>query len=420
MTPVEVLSSPPIVTPLVVTFLCYFITTVLAAIEKLSSTPPRNSSARNTPSPHIYNPGSSTRTRGTTNVPAGAHSNANAQQDSPESLEEGWNMTRSPSGKALRMPPRNKVASVSPNYGSLQRNQNNSNVRATTGAAGVEVGGGSIGDNTRKSFYNLLFLALFSRMILLPVEGTYLGMESDPNSSGCMFARTLPNLVFVSAFSLLVLFYAQLAGTASSGGPRGLSLILLRPGYFRNGNIFVYVIYAVLLLLTIIYPGKLSQDIFKSVLWVILSILYFTLLTLLAYFGPVLVGLLRPSLEKRSGLAIRLIAMCILCFFIFLSRAITFAFAVGHKEIEFSHSVFGIHLIDVESDNKPHLFVQDCLGYTMIELVPSLLILMMMHQKRPQPSTQTVTDDTARDGGRYMAISQPYPATNGAINTGRM
>lgn len=418
MRPVEILSSPPIVTPLVLTFLGYFILSVLAAIEKLSSTPPRNTSARNTPSPHIYNPGSSSRARGTT--PAGAHSNSNAQQDSPESLEEGWNMTRSPSGKALRMPARNKMGSASPNYGSVQRSQSNSNARVTNGAPGDEVGGGSSGDNTRKKFYNLLFFALFSRMILLPVEGTYLGMESNPNSPGCMFARTLPNLVFASAFSLLVLFYAQLAGTASSGGPKGLSLILLRPGYFRNGNIFVYVVYAILLLLTIIYPGKLSENIFQSVLWVILSTLYFILLTLLAYFGPVLVGLLRPSLEKRSGLAIRLIAMCILCFFIFLSRAISFAFAVGHKEIEFTHSVFGFQLVDIESDNKPHLFLQDCLGYAVIELLPSLLILMMMHQKRPQPSTQTGVDDTARDGGRYMAISQPHPVTNGSVTTGRM
>jgi len=260
-------------------------------------------------------------------------------------------------------------------------------------------------------------------MTLLPLEGYYLGMGTDPNSSGCMLARTLPFLIFASAFSLLVLFYAQLAGTASSGGPRGLSLILLRPGYFRNGNIFFYFVYFILLLLTLIYPGKLSQNIFQSVLWVILSVLYFTLLALLVYFGPVLVGLLRPSLEKRSGLAIRLIAMSILCCLVFLSRAISFGLAVGHEEIEFTHSVFGMQLINIDRENKPHLFVQDCLGYTIIELVPSLLILFMMHQKRRLPSTQPVGDDVVRDGGRYMPISQPHQqghVTNGAISGGRI
>lgn len=219
-----------------------------------------------------------------------------------------------------------------------------------------------------------------------------------------MFVRTLPDLVFASAFSLLVLFYAQLAGTASGGGPRGLSLILLRPGYFRNGNIIVYVGYFVLLFLTVLYPGSLSQHIFQSVVWLVLSVLYFVLLALLAYFGPVLVSLLRPSLDKRSGLAIRLIAMCIICSLIFLSRGISFASAVIHDDIRFTHGSVPIHLVKIDTESDPDVFLQDCVGYVLLEIIPSLAILFMMHQKRR--SFANSNDDTVMNGSRYQAITQ--------------
>ena len=253
----------------------------------------------------------------------------------------------------------------------------------------------------KKQFYNLLFIAILSRIILLPLEASFLGLSLDPDLPGCMFARTLPDLVFASTFSLLVLFYAQLAGTAS-GGPKGLSIILLQPGYFRNVNIIVYIGYFVLLLFTLFYPGDFSQKIFQSAVWLFLSVLYFILLVILAYFGPVLVNLLRPSLAKRSDLAIRLVAMCILCYIIFLSRCISFALGVFRDDIRFTHGFIPVDLIKVDSEEDPKVFLRDCIGYGLLELVPSLAILYMMHQRRP---VFTPGDDTVQNGGRYAQLS---------------
>lgn len=387
-------SSPPIVVPLLVTFASYLLTIVLTAREILISSSPRYSSAKQTPSPNTHPPGQqSGRNRGSGSGLLG--------NPSPENIEAGImpNMPGTNSGKAHRV----QLSRTKTGYGSMSssRNTNTSGTGPSVPSNDDNAGGGSSGNNTRQYFYKLLFIALLSRIILLPLEASFLGLSLDPDLPGCMFARTLPDLVFASAFSLLVLFYAQLAGTAS-GGPKGLSIILLHPGYFRNVNIIVYVGYFVLLLLTIFYPGDFSQKIFQSAVWLFLSILYLILLVILAYFGPVLVNLLGPSLAKRSDLSIRLVAMCILCSLIFLSRCISFALGVFRDDVKFRHGFMPIDLIKVESEDDPNVFLRDCIGYGLLELIPSLAILYMMHQRRPafHPG-----DDTVQNGGRYAQLS---------------
>ena len=96
---------------------------------------------------------------------------------------------------------------------------------------------GSMGDQTRKTFYKLLTAALLSRCIFLPCEAYiyYNGAGCHPQSIcletlACSMARSLPDLAFASTFSILVFFCAQLAGTTSVGGPRGMSLVFSRRG----------------------------------------------------------------------------------------------------------------------------------------------------------------------------------------------
>lgn len=251
----------------------------------------------------------------------------------------------------------------------------------------------SSGDSTRKAFYKLIFVALVTRLLLLPLEAFYFSPAS-PNvhsengmctsSPMCIFSRTLPELAFASAFSLIVLFYAQLAGTAAGGGPRGLSSILIRRGLFEGFNALIYGVYGLLFLFTGII-SLIPYTIFQAVVWSMLCIIYLLLFLLLSYFGPVLVTLLKPSLARRSALACRLIFMCVLCALVFLSRTICFGLAVWLADVQYTHGVIPNLVIPFSSYGS--VFGRDALGYALLELLPSLAILLIMHQPRKASSS---------------------------------
>jgi len=268
-----------------------------------------------------------------------------------------------------------------------------SSVVGRDGAGGPSAGenkdGQSSGDSTRRSFFNLLFVALLSRLLLLPVQAFFFSPSSHDihpdngmcmSSPSCIFSRTLPDMCFASAFSLLVLFYAQLAGTASGGGPQGLSYILTRRRLFQTANVVVYAIYTLLFIFTAFVP-HVPYALFQTYIWSMLCLIYATLLGTLSYFGPQLLKLLRPSLARRSALAMRLSTTCIVCAAVFLSRTVCFAIAVYDTDYKWTH---GIVASSISVDAYRTQFDQNLLGYTMLELLPSVIILAMMHQRAPR------------------------------------
>lgn len=200
------------------------------------------------------------------------------------------------------------------------------------------------------------------------------------SSPACIFSRTFPDMCFASAFSLLVLFYAQLAGTASGGGPRGLSYFLTRRKLFQMCNTVVFTIYALLYIFTAFVP-HVPYALFQTCIWSMLCLIYATLLVTLSYFGPVLLNLLRPSLARRSALALRLSATCFVCAAVFLSRTICFAIAVYATDYRWTH---GIRSSDISDSAYKNQFNENVLGYTLFELLPSVVILAMMHQRSPR------------------------------------
>jgi len=261
-------------------------------------------------------------------------------------------------------------------------------------SSGLKRAPSSSGDSTRKAFYKLIFIALVSRLVLLPLEAFYFSPASPyvhsengmcTSSPMCIVSRTLPDLAFASAFSLLVLFYAQLAGTAAGGGPRGLSSILIRKGLFEAFNAIIYGTYGLLFLFTGIIP-LIQYNIFQAVVWSMLCIIYLLLFVTLSYFGPVLVMLLKPSLARRSALACRLIFMCALCALVFLSRTITFGLAIWKADIRYTHGVVPNLVIPLSSYGS--MFGRDALGYALLELLPSLAILIIMHQPQKVPGVR--------------------------------
>lgn len=211
-----VLSTPPIVLPLSLTFCCFLITTIITAVEISNSTPRRlsSSSIRQTPSPHTYPSGTSARGRGTAGPhgtqATGAFGNTagakgNSLADSPESLEEGsYNIPRSNSGKALRTSGRNKMGGVSSstNYGSVSRGSNTAANHSTS--SNDDVGGGSSGDNTR---------SLVSHFLDITVRSIY--MFFIKNDSLLSLSINLPQTC--SVLQLIILSPSVANGSYSGG-----------------------------------------------------------------------------------------------------------------------------------------------------------------------------------------------------------
>lgn len=207
--------------------------------------------------------------------------------------------------------------------------------------------GTSRGDVTRQTFYKLLLVALVSRFLLLPVEAwaapTWYQFAAD----------TFPYMTFASAWALLVSFFVQLVETASgmASESSGKTLFVMQA--------IAYTMYAAFM---ITYVWNDSAILLLEAL---LCCIYAALFATLVYFGPKLLSLLRPSLVRRSGLAIRLVACSIVCLLVFGARTVGLAQRVlllGQKESPWWYK------------------------YGALELFPAVALLIMMKKKRASAS----------------------------------
>jgi hypothetical protein len=197
----------------------------------------------------------------------------------------------------------------------------------------------SSGDTNRSLFYKLLGIALLSRVIFLPIS-----MYCDGEMIQ-LVADTLPQLTFASAWALLVAFFVQLVGTATGtmASPHPSLLI----------HVACYITYVILV---VVYWWN---DAAAVLLEAGLCCLYAALFGTLIYFGPKLVVILHPSLERQSGLSVRLILCCTVGLVVFLSKSISLA-----------------RTVVVPSSNNPSWYI-----YGILELMPACLLLVMMHPK---------------------------------------
>lgn len=265
----------------------------------------------------------------------------------------------------------------------------------------------SKGDRTRLIFYKLLTTALLARCLCLPWEGYvfYSGEEQRCMSSPtCILTRSLPDVLFATMYSILVFFFAHLAGMASAGGPTGLNLLLNNSAILVMGNILVYGLYAALLLCA--YLSIIPLFAFQLYTWALLLVLYGSLLVTLMYFGPVLAILIGPMANKPivRTLARRGMWMGIVCLLVFVSRVLCFGLAILHRDGRYTHGLVPYWTLPIpvaedvmtSEDLDNDFLMRDIFGYTLLELLPSFAILFFMHQKgrRLYRKPRTVKIDT--------------------------
>lgn len=205
----------------------------------------------------------------------------------------------------------------------------------------------SSGDTSRALFYRLLGMALLSRLIFIPTQNICDGQMI------ALVAETLPQFMFASAWALLVAFFVNLVATANGAVSSNKPSLLI--------HIAVYLMFAVLVV------WYWWNDAAAVLLYALLCIVYVSLFGTLVYAGPKLVALLHPSLERQSGLSVRLITCCTVGVIVFLLQAVSLALTV------------------VSPTAQQHFWIT----FALFELTPSIMLLIMMH-----PSTNKQQHDT--------------------------
>jgi hypothetical protein len=176
---------------------------------------------------------------------------------------------------------------------------------------------------------------MLTRIALIPVQ-----IWSDP-MWWQFVSDTLPEMVFASAWTLLVTFFVQLVGIATGTGTNTspglvisatvrtlLFVFKVIPNFSVSTNIWkliqstfgqAYVVYLVLIAM------QLINKIASVLLYALMCCIYATLFGVVMYFCPRLITLLRPSLQRNRGLAIRLIVATTVCMLIFGIHCISYA-----------------------------------------------------------------------------------------------
>ena len=154
---------------------------------------------------------------------------------------------------------------------------------------------------------------------------------------------TLPEMIFASAWTLLVSFFVQLVGVAS-GSSTGTS----------PGTVIQITAYTVYLSLV---GAFFINNVASVLLYALLCCIYAALFGTCIYFFPQLLMLLKPSLTRYSGLAIRLAICSVLCILVFVSHMIGYA----------------VNIV------APLSKISWWWNYGALELIPSALFLTLMH-----------------------------------------
>ena len=217
---------------------------------------------------------------------------------------------------------------------------------------------------------------MLARIILMPVQ-----IWSYP-LVWQFISDTLPEMIFASAWTLLVSFFVQLVGVASGSGSS------TSPGTVIQ--ITAYVVYMVLL------GTYFVNNVASVLLYALLCCIYAALFGTCIYFCPRLLILLKPSLVRYSGLAVRLAICSILCLLVFVSHTVGYAMNIV----------------------APPYKVYWWWNYGALELIPSVLFLALMH---PSAGNRTLTGSSqSQPNGRQTGttIRRVSSVTNTARRTG--
>ncbi|CEM00769.1 unnamed protein product [Vitrella brassicaformis CCMP3155] len=214
--------------------------------------------------------------------------------------------------------------------------------------------------------------------------------------------RSLPSLIFLSTYSVLIYFWAQVYQAATL-----VSTPLLRPTFIFV-NIAVYCIYAVITVLTLLlhaYEEYRTYSIFLiGVIYLAVSVGFFV-------YGMKVSGQLSDrsrQLHRKNFIIRRVMALSVACPIIFSLRGFyCLAFSFGFISKYYPQGI--------------SRFIWDAIIYMTSEWVPSLLMLFFFwprrsHQLPPRVENSDVSAPLVRSNYPQAGAraSQPLPAPSAA------
>jgi len=314
-------------------------------------------------------------------------------------------------------------------------------------------GRGSTGDSTRRLFYKLILISLLCRLICFPIETFSVSNAIHAKLISPMLwvllraSQTLPDMAFASAFGLLIVFCAQIAFAALPLNPQpsdgaddnaetvgngntspqptrddvfnkqqsvetnvdtdGLKLNLLqtvldfcaRCAWKTLASKNTLIIWNSILLISfltiffvVLAMPTISPEEFEIYLWFVLIGIYSILSLVLIYVGTMLTKALRPGMLQRKGtnsLALRLIGMCTLLGCMFLDRLISFGIGAQQASVSRNNEKYDGQLVQHVSLAA---YRRNAISYAFFELLPVLFILLIMHRKKKEPTSNGQSD----------------------------
>lgn len=222
------------------------------------------------------------------------------------------------------------------------------------------------GEMNRKKFYHHLLIALIIRIVFLPLGY----MFTDHTQITSIVSWSLPNLSSAMAYSVLVLFFAQVVATVS-GTPNTYSNL---EGKLVKGS---YIAYATIVALNCVIPVISGRYTLFS-LWAILCGVYLALFISMLILSLRLMDLLKSSMNP--SLLWRLMTMSTICCLAFSVRSVIYGWEAF------------IGFVGTGSRLFPNLtfwngfFGRTVIGLICLECLPALVILIMMYKKTEDES----------------------------------
>eukprot|EP00557_Chaetoceros_sp_GSL56_P008668 CAMPEP_0176494750 /NCGR_PEP_ID=MMETSP0200_2-20121128/10280_1 /TAXON_ID=947934 /ORGANISM="Chaetoceros sp., Strain GSL56" /LENGTH=593 /DNA_ID=CAMNT_0017892563 /DNA_START=52 /DNA_END=1833 /DNA_ORIENTATION=+ len=258
------------------------------------------------------------------------------------------------------------------------------------------------GELHRRRFYRFLLYSLILRTICLPLG--YFFFEGKEQITSIV-SWTLPTLASALASFMLVLFLAHVVATLNGRHDWGHGLF---QQYLSQG---LYSIYATIVALNCVIP-VLTGRILLLTLWGILCGVYLGLFVGMVTYTVLVMNLLRGSIPWPVGS--RLVALSLVCSLAFVLRSILYGYEtykgiVGKKTEWVSNQVFGDEMT----------FYRTVVGYLVLELLPVLIVLSLMHRRKTTHPADAVDSQMAGYGtDAQVAIMQMEAGTFTGLSTG--
>ena len=184
---------------------------------------------------------------------------------------------------------------------------------------------------------------------------------------------TLPEMIFATAWTLMVTFFVQLVASATGTVTNTDASVVIQAT--------AYIVYTCLIVL------ELFNSVASVLLYALLCCIYAALLGSTAYFCPKLLTLLQPSLANYGTLITRLYVCAAVCILVFAGHMVVFARVV------------------IFSPQKVYWWI----NYGVLEWLPAVMFLVLMNptssNKADRNSPDLATDNEGKKPVPYTIVS---------------